>query len=197
MTSLCPSCAQDVAGALRHFNIVYRYPAPTSAGVDYLIHRCTEHHSGCNEVALRLRSVAHPNIHAVEQEMKHSTLRSFVNKRVPAQNAFALYLRQLSFCWASVSTLRWLYRRFNTGVTVTEILQYIPNADTPARLQCYLYLEAWRRSAGGHRIPSEPHRLRKHCAAKVVQRRWRIAISHPDYSVCQRRLQAEFDSLAK
>lgn len=174
MTALCPSCGKDVAAALRHFNIVYRFPCPSPHAIDHLLHCCTRHHASCNEIALRLRCVTHINSRALRQEMRHNTFRSFCHKRLPLEAAFHRYLRQLSFCWGSVSAIRWLHTTFrtSTSVDVGEILQYIPSADEPARLQCYLYLEAWRRGAGGHRIPSHPKLAKAHCAAKVIQRRW-------------------------
>lgn len=176
--SLCPGCATYVAGALRQFNVIYRYPAVSGHTLDYLLHWYTSRCCGaCNKAARRLRSIERVNPRAVRQDLEHSHFRTFHrNKRLKMDDAVPMYLRQLSFSWGCLSALRWLYRNLRTDVTVTEMLKYIPEAQGPARLECYLYLEAWRRGCGGHRMPSQPRSLEAHCAARVIQRRWRQVV---------------------
>lgn len=189
MANLCPECAQVTIGALKHFD-----RCTSDNTINCILHSCTKRCSReCNKAAWRLRTMNCLNIKALRQETGRQIE---ITGKMPVKILLAKYLRHLAFCSESVPALQWLYKNFSNDFSVSELIKLLRMSYRPGQLQCYLYLQAWG-CARNFRIPFEPHLLRKHCAAKIIQRRWRKAVANPAFAVCRNRLLTEFTECGK
>lgn len=187
MAKMCPACANRVAGALVLFRRL------RSHQMDYLTHMCTAACSpGCNEAVWRLRSIRRLHVGEILQEMI-----VVLGWRPGSMTSFPSYLRFMALWWGRPRALRWLYRHFRRYLPLLELkLMCTDTFDefcNAQRVRCYLYLQAWVRSQGAS-PPASPA-LKSHWSAMLIQKRWRRAVADPAFTLCRKRLLAEFAEL--
>jgi hypothetical protein len=75
----------------------------------------------------------------------------------------------------------WLYISLNPNITLKNIEA---NLDKPWNWSCL--------SLNPNLFALDLKVIREHFAAKLIQRKWRNAISNPNYAICKKRLLKEY-----
>ena len=82
---------------------------------------------------------------------------------------------------------------YNARQHSTEILVLLTIKAIPLRTPCTDYIQEW---SALRRVFLEIY-IQNSRAARIIQRRWRVAISDPEYRIAKKRLRQEYEELSK
>lgn len=188
MGTLCPSCAQRLAGAFHVFDHLSR------SCMDMLVHLCTvDCSAACNEAAWKLRSMKRLLFIQICREVSFTVGVGRVKERGDVYRHFLMFLRGSALEHENQAALRWCYRHFRSCPAEWELKRWAWRCVSPGRIRCLLYIRAWARADG---VVSPPWQaVTDHVAACRLQKQWRISLYDPAFEVCRRKLLAEFEHL--
>lgn len=159
-----------------------------------LVHLCTiDCCSSCNEAAWKLRSMKRLLFSEVIKEVRWFVGAKRIVSHQDIRDHFPTFLRGAALHHECLAGLRWCYRHFRTRVSLWELNRWNFRCFTPGRMSCLVYVRSWARAEGTALSPKAA--VTYHISACTLQRQWRIALYDPAYSVCRRKLLAEFEAL--